>query len=424
MNKNFLTSQPLNFLASQCVRCGSCKALCPTYIEDATEGLSARGRIMLLKKFHEGEILPSNTLNDRIFSCILCGACNSLCPLGINVVKEIYDARKKLRKFSRKSQIYGLAAKLAFKKASVGFRVLKIMDSIAKIFPVRPFTTLGNIGISLPNSSLRDGITVFRVARPKGRIAVFAGCSVNFLYPNMGMSAINSLNLLGYDAILSRAETCCGAPLISLGLQDDAVEAAEKNIGIFEKLQVEAVIGLCPTCVHFIKTEYTRLTGRGVSNAVEVSQFFKNSNELKVTSNELKDSNESKVTSNKKSKSLKPSVSNSLLKVVYHAPCHSVYNLKTGRAPEQILKSLGLNLIKPKDRGCCGFGGTFRLLYKELSEGILKKRMDDYREADMIVTSCPNCVIQLQTGIKDRTVKHIIEVIEETLKKEKGNEKK
>lgn len=397
----------MNYELDLCVRCGSCKTLCPTYIEDATEGLSARGRIMLLKKLHKGELSPSNTLNDRIFSCILCGACNSLCPLGINITEEIYDSRKKLRKFSRKSQIYGIAVKLAFKKVAVSFRILKIMDNIARMFPVMPFTSLGNIGISLPDSSLKDGMTVFRVARPKGRIAVFAGCSVNFLYPNIGMSLINSLNSMGYDVILSRAETCCGAPLISLGLQDDAVELAEKNIGIFEKLQVEAVIGLCSTCVHFIKTGYIRLIGKGVSNAVEVSQFL--SSELGVRSSEL-------INSKLKTQNSKP-------RVVYHAPCHSVYNLKIGSAPEQILKSMGLSLIEPKDRGCCGFGGTFRLLYKELSGNILKRRVEDYKEADMIVTSCPNCIIQLRSKIKDRPVKHIAEVIEETLKKGNGNEK-
>jgi glycolate oxidase iron-sulfur subunit len=396
-----------------CVRCGSCKALCPTYIEDATEGLSARGRIMLLKKFSKKEISPSNTLHDRIFSCILCGACNSLCPLGINITEEIYDGRKKLRKFSRKSQIYGLAAKLAFKKATASFRVLKIMDNISRMFPVMPFISLGKIGISLPDSSLKDGMTVFRVARPKGRIAVFAGCSVNFLYPNIGMSLINSLNSMGYDVILSRAETCCGAPLISLGLQDDAVELAEKNIGIFEKLQVEAVIGLCPTCVHFIKTGYIRLIGKGVSNAVEVSQFFSAEERKSGRTEEQK----------LKTSGL-PSFHASKLKVIYHAPCHSVYNLKTGHAPEQILKAMGLSLIEPKDRGCCGFGGTFRLLYKKISGDILKRRLEDYKEADMIVTSCPNCIIQLRTGIKDKPVKHIIEVIEDTLKKGNGNEKK
>jgi glycolate oxidase iron-sulfur subunit len=375
---------------------------------------------MLLKKLHKGELSPSNTLNDRIFSCILCGACNSLCPLGINITGEIYDSRKKLRKFNRKSQIYGLAAKLAFKKVAVSFRILKIMDNIARMFPVMPFTSLGNIGISLPDSSLKDEMTVFRVTSPRGRIAVFAGCSVNFFYPYIGISLINCLNSMGYDVILSRAETCCGAPLISLGLQDDAVELAEKNIGIFEKLQVEAVIGLCPTCVHFIKTEYTKLTGKGLSNAVEVSQFFKNSNELQVTSDEYKDKNNiflNKLVTRYSLLNTAVNTSYSSLKVVYHAPCHSVYNLKTGHAPEQILKSMGLSLIEPKDRGCCGFGGTFRLLYKELSGDILKRRLEDYKEADMIVTSCPNCIIQFRSKIKDRPVKHIAEVIEETIKK-------
>src|SRR5208283_3477041 len=81
----------------QCVRCGSCKALCPTYGEDVTEGMSARGRVILLREFIGGEIGPSEILDERIFSCMLCGACNTLCPLGIGITDAVYEGRKSLR---------------------------------------------------------------------------------------------------------------------------------------------------------------------------------------------------------------------------------------------------------------------------------------------------------------------------------------
>jgi glycolate oxidase iron-sulfur subunit len=76
---------------------------------------------------------------------------------------------------------------------------------------------------------------------------------------------------------------------------------------------------------------------------------------------------------------------------------------------------MGFHLMD-SERGCCGFGGTFRLLYQELSEGILEKRIEEYKRADMIVTSCPNCILQLRSRIKDRPVKHIAEVINECIR--------
>ena len=377
-----------------CIRCGSCKALCPTHIEDATEGMSARGRIILLNKFLKGEVPVTKKINELINSCILCGACNKLCPLGINITDAVYEGRQVLKKSGEKERLLSFFSKFIFKNPSLGFKALKFCQSIGETLPIyklQPFKTLGNLGLKFPDLGLRDGISIFKVLNPKGRIALFAGCSVNFLYPGIGKSLITTLNALKYDVILPKGESCCGAPLLGLGLKEDAAELAEKNINIFEKLNVEAVIGLCPTCVHFIKNEYKKLIGDGIENAMEISSFLKQSHAQ-----------------------ISPK-SNSNAKILYHDPCHSIYSLNTSSEPRHILKSLGANLIEPDEKGCCGFGGTFRLLYPELSDGILEKRLAGYSKADMIVTSCPNCIIQLGSRIKDRKVKHIIEIIEEAI---------
>lgn len=390
----------MNYELNSCVRCGSCKALCPTYAEDVTEGMSARGRAILLKNFYEGELEPSRKLDERIFSCILCGACNRLCPLGINVTDAIYEGRKNLRGFNKKRKIFSFGLRLGVKKAQKTFRVLKFLEGINEMLPVfkiYPFKAIKEMDISFPSSALKDDMSIFKVPKPKGRIAVFTGCSVNFIYPSIGRALIDSLNAMNYDVILPKGEVCCGAPLMGLGLKDDAVEMAEKNINVFKRLNVEAVVGLCPTCVHFIKNEYRNLVGDGIANAMEISQFF--SKELSVNSNMLKDKIASRIT-------------NHALRVIYHDPCHSIYSLNVSAEPRQILKSMGFNLID-SERGCCGFGGTFRLLYQELSKGILEKRVEEYKKADMIVTSCPNCILQLKSKIKDRPVKHIAEVINE-----------
>lgn len=382
----------MNYELNLCVKCGSCKALCPTYIEDAAEGMSARGRVVLLEKIHEGQLEPSKKLDERIFSCMLCGACNKLCPLGINVTDAMYEARNRLRDFNKKRRFLGIGIRFGLKKASNSFRILKFLETINEMLPVfriYPFSAIKRMGVTLPDSALREGMSIFRVSTPRGRIAIFAGCSVNFIYPNIGRSLIESLNAMNYDVVLPKGEVCCGAPLMGLGLREDAAEMAERNINAFKKLNVEAVIGLCPTCIDFIKNGYRSLIGDGIDNAVEVSQFF----------GKLQPS------------ALSPQPS----KVIYHDPCHSIYGLDVSVEPRQILMSMGFYLMN-SERGCCGFGGTFRLLYQELSEGILEKRVEEYKRADMIVTSCPNCILQLRSRIKDRPVKHIAEVINECIR--------
>ncbi|MBA4348780.1 MAG: hypothetical protein C0415_02180 [Thermodesulfovibrio sp.] len=376
-----------------CIRCGTCKTLCPTYIEDATEGMSARGRVILLKKYINGEIKPSKTLDKRIFSCMLCGACDSLCPLGIKITDAVYEVRKSLRKFNGNRKLLSFFIKFAFKKISSAFGLFSLFKNIIETSPVnklQPFKTLKELNVKVPDNTLRDSISISKAPRPKGRIAVFAGCTVNFLYPHVGNSLISSLNKLNYDVILPKGEVCCGAPLLGLGFEEDAAELAEKNIKMFKGLKVEAVIGLCPTCVHFIKDEYQRLAGEGIENAMDVSQFFM-----------------------EKMHDVSP-VTDSVSRIVYHDPCHSLYHLNVSAEPRHILNSIGFNVLD-SESGCCGFGGSFRLLYQELSDSILEKRIKEYEKADMIVTSCPNCIIQFRSKMKDKKIKHIIEIIEKAI---------
>src|SRR5208283_1674295 len=309
----------MNNALELCVRCGSCKALCPTYGENVAEGVSARGRVILLKKYIEGEIGPSAILDERIFSCMLCGACNTLCPMGISITGAVYEGRKNLRKSVKKRRFLGAAARLAFKRASTGFKVLKFLEGLVELLPVHKlpyFRLLHEIGVNVAGPSFRDGTSLFKAAKARGRVAVFAGCAVNFLYPDIGSSLITTLTGMNYDVVILKGEVCCGAPLLGLGFEDDAVELAERNMKLFEKMSVEAIIGLCPTCVHFIRDEYRKLVGSGFATAMDAASFF---------SVEMPQ--------------IKKDMGKTLLRVAYHDPCHALYSLGMHAEPRVILKS-------------------------------------------------------------------------------------
>jgi len=231
---------------SKCIRCGSCKAFCPTYDEDSTEAMGARGRLALLWGFSSGQLAPSPILNDRIFSCTTCGACSGLCPLGIDIKEVVYHGRSLLKNTDKKRRYLRFLARFFTKKPTLSFRLLSITQHI--LFPYLLKKGLIPFNPELPEHHLKDRLQVYTVSKKKGRVAVFTGCTINFLYPHLGESLINVLHRLGYEVILPAGEVCCGAPLRTLGLEKEAIELAKKNLGIFNRLNVDAVLSLCPTC--------------------------------------------------------------------------------------------------------------------------------------------------------------------------------
>jgi len=107
-------------------------------------------------------------------------------------------------------------------------------------------------------------------------------------------------------------------------------------------------------------------------------------------------------------------------RVFYHDPCHTVNYLGSVEEPRKVLRALGVNFEEPAEGGCCGLGGVVRLLHDDVSGAIREKRVAAFEGADMIVTSCPNCVLQLSGSFKERPIKHIIELIAAGIGKERN----
>jgi glycolate oxidase iron-sulfur subunit len=376
---------------SKCVRCGSCKALCPTYDEDSIESMGARGRIALLSGLSSGLLALSSALNDRIFSCILCGSCSGQCPLGINISEVIYHGRNLLKNKDKKRKYLRFLAMFYTKKPNLSFKLLVLSQHI--LFPYLRKKGILPFYPEIPIRQMKDRLQVYTVYKKKGRVAVFTGCTVNIFYPHLQESLINVLQRLGYEVILPSGEVCCGTPLRTLGLEEEAIELARKNLEIFRRLNVEAILSLCPTCTLTMKKEYRELIGESLDNVMDISSFFIDKiNTFSHLSSEFKSA-------------------------IYHNPCHLKYGLGIEREPKEIIRKIGIDLLEPQEERCCGFGGIFSLSYRKLSQGLLEKCISYYinASAETIVTSCPGCMIQISKEIKNKPVVHLIEVIEEAL---------
>ncbi|MEW6571201.1 MAG: (Fe-S)-binding protein [Nitrospirota bacterium] len=377
---------------SKCVRCGSCKALCPAYEEETTEAMSARGKLTLLWGLSSGLLSPSPELCDRVFGCLLCGRCVGSCPLEIDIKELMYHGRRSLRDMDKGRRILRFLTKLCIKRPGSAFKMLSRMQHILfpyflkkGILPFRP---------ELPENHLKDRFRLFTVLKKQGRVAVFSGCMINFLYPYLGEALVNTLRRLNYEVILPPGEVCCGVPLRAVGLEEEAVKLAKKNINTFKRLNVEAVLSLCPTCTYAIKVEYPKLIGEGIERAEDISTFLID-----------------------KIESIYPQRSSFTQNIIFHDPCHLKYGLGIEREPRVILKNLGLNPVKINDDRCCGFAGLFCFSFKETSRGLLNRCVEDYTKAggEIIITSCPGCMMQLSREIKDKPVIHLIEAVEEAM---------
>ncbi len=69
----------------KCIKCGMCKSLCPVFKILREESVSPRGKSI---------ILSEKILDEVIFKCNLCKACEEKCPLNLKICDKITKARE------------------------------------------------------------------------------------------------------------------------------------------------------------------------------------------------------------------------------------------------------------------------------------------------------------------------------------------
>jgi Fe-S oxidoreductase len=207
-------------------------------------------------------------------------------------------------------------------------------------------------------------------------------------------------------------QTCCGLPAKMMGENETAREVALQNLKAVDPADYDYILTLCASCGSHLKENYPKLLAGDPGVQVKVEQLrdkivdFSSfmQNVLKVSPEQF---------AGKRSK------------VAYHSPCHLCRGLGVTQEPRELLRTAGLDYAPAKDEDvCCGFGGSFSVEFPELSAEILKRKLDNVTAtgAEVLVTDCPGCVLQLRGGMDKRAggkipVKHLAEVVADSLKK-------
>ncbi|WP_333784619.1 (Fe-S)-binding protein [Thermocrinis sp.] len=362
-------------LADKCVKCALCKSVCPTYPHIEEEGGFARGRLVLAQMLLNGEIPETKEAYKHLDQCAMCRRCEWICPNGVEYKEVIVSAREKQNRSLIKEA--GLKA-LDVLQSDAGRKTVKLLGKVMDKFSFK------EIKVFFPTGAVKfmpkpDGKAfslrgkTFKAEQERGRLLFFTGCMIDAFYSKTGESVIKLMNKAGWTVIVPEDIKCCGAPHYYSGNTPAFQRLKEHNLKEMEKYEFDAIVVACPTCGGAMQEDY------GIDKKVydfseivfETSLSFKGKGE----------------------------------KVTFHVPCHSYSAMKVS---EKVFYGIiqrveSDQLIKgEKDKSCCGFAGLFSITNPELSKRIQREKIEDVKKtgADLVLTSCPGCVLNLKDGVK------------------------
>jgi len=328
----------------QCVRCGTCRSVCPVLDEVGWESASPRGRIMVMKSLQDGDV-PGREVLESLNTCTTCGICTVSCPAGIDPPMMVQTARREL-----------------VKRGITSIELLELNENVS-----RSGNALGESSRSWPGISLPQ-------PEERAEYIYFAGCMANYRYPETAARTLQLLNRFGVSMLPD--EQCCGSPLLRTGFS--AENLMKSNLEQIERLGAHTVITGCAGCYTTLKKDYPpRL------RVLSVPEFLAENIPLL---------------------DMKPLD----LKVTYHDPCHLGRAHRIYEQPRQVIEAVcqlremkeSLELSR-----CCGGGGGVRAGYRDLSLRMARRRLQDVPTGvDYIVTSCPMCIRNLRDAGREKVI--------------------
>ena len=404
---------------ARCNRCGFCQVACPVFRATGHEAGVARGRIALLRGLVEKRLDWDSRLQEPLFDCLLCGACTANCFPAVATADLVIDARSQYLDRVGRGSLHKLLfnhilphpkrLRLAARAAAAGkksglskvARALGLLRIFGRDFP-RAEEIVGRI----PDKAFREQIDT-KVLQGEGELhfGYFVGCGSDIMCPEAARSTLAVLRRIG-KTVTVLENCCCGLPAMTYGDRTAARRLAENNLQLCREDQFDVIVTDCSSCAAFLK-KYPALFAEDDPRRQEAAALAA----------KVRDAVEVVASSNDLSLSL-PEHGEKII-ATYHDPCHASRGQGLVGEPRKILQSMaGLEYRElPEADWCCGGAGSYALSHYDLASKVLDRKMDRLQEtgANLLVTSCPACIIQLSYGVRKRglpvRVCHICELI-------------
>ncbi len=354
----------------QCNGAGVCRkdggVMCPSFQATREEEHSTRGRANALRAALSG-LLPAEALTEpRMHAvldlCLECKACKAECPSGVDMAKIKYEF---LHQYQQK---HGVPLRSRFfaninRISQFAYRLSLIANPLMRS-RVGRWAGEKLLGISrhrtLPSFArrtfrqwyreyrkaycARDCVTVARAPGPIRKVVLFVDTFTDYNHPEAGIAAVRVLEAAGFE-VLCAPHSCCGRPMISKGLLEQARDSARRNVQALAEFAEAGIpiVGLEPSCLLTLRDEYLDLlpaNGRAravASQAKMMDEFL----------GELSERGELELKFRRDGEK----------QVLFHGHCYQ--KALTGTAPLKKMLSLPGWDVKEINSGCCGMAGSW-----------------------------------------------------------------
>ena len=374
--EDFTWKHMLDFYS--CADCGRCADNCPANAAGrplAPRFLTIKGRDYVFKhypvfgKSNNSKPLVGEIYSEgEIWSCTTCGACEEECPLLVEYVDKIVDLRRGLIDDGNVPQSLQ--------------KPLKALESrgnpYGKIEKKRADWTKFSGFQQTCNVKVLDG-------KKQANTLYFVDSITSYddRMQSIGRSTAQILSHIGEDfGILGAAEKDSGHEVRRFGEEMLFLALRDQNTEAVKASGAKRIVTADPHAYNALKHDY-----KDVPPVEHISQVIaREVKSGKIQFHPLEDQN--KV-------------------FTYHDPCYLGRHNQVYNDPRAVLDAIpGLKRVemqRSRDRSFCCGGGGLMLFYEPTEEqrmGVLRVRMAAESGANVIVTACPFCMVNIEDAIK------------------------
>jgi FAD/FMN-containing dehydrogenase/Fe-S oxidoreductase len=369
--------------------------MCPSYMVTLDEQDTTRARANMLRSVIEGTLPPEELTGQRMKEvmdlCVGCKACKTECPSRVDVAsmktEVLYQAGRE-HGFSLRQKAAGhirrqlaLAALVpSLYNAVAGTRLARHAAALAGIDPRRSLPRVAKKTFTRRFPELPQG------AGP-AEVALFNDTWNEYQRPEVGEGAVRLFAAAGARIHLPEV-VCCGRPMLSEGLVDEARKNAGRNLDLLMPLVERDVplVGLEPSCILTLRDDYRKLLpdDERVEKLARATRLFEEA--MLELDAELPLGEGAPV--------------------LLHGHCHQKALVGTG--PTERVLGLAAD-VEVVDSGCCGMAGLFGYEkgHYEVSMKMGERRLfPAVREAGERVVVAPgtSCREQILDGTERRAL--------------------
>jgi len=417
----FATLAPLEPLMDKCVHCGFCLPACPSYLLLGRETDSPRGRIYSMRAGMDGRVGMTASVVEHFDTCLGCMACETACPSGVRYAPLIEQTRAAVETSFRRSTGERWFRRLLFSTLPYPSRLRLLAWPLALVAPFRrtrwfqrllparlrplmalvPDVPAGALAADVPERVAPTGDR-------RARVGLVTGCVQRAFFGGVNQATARVLAAEGCQVEAPRSQGCCGALALHAGEAEQARTFARELIAIFERVDADYIAVNAAGCGSALK-EYGHLLRDDPSFASRADAFAR---KVRDVSELLVQLGEPRAVRN-------PIAA----KVAYHDACHLAHAQGVRAQPRTLLADIpGLTLTPVgEDDVCCGSAGIFNLTQPAMAAELGRRKAINLSTAapDLVVTSNPGCILQIQSAAREQGLPfralHIVELLDASI---------